>query len=49
MDYIPALVAGQNINGITRFAAQNSTERRKYFLDFPLNVQGLVVAKNKTK
>lgn len=49
MDYIRALVAGENINGITRFAAQNSTERRKFFLNFPPNVQGLVVVKNKSR
>ncbi len=49
MDYIRALIAGENINGITRFAAQNSTERRKFFLNFPPNVQGLVVVKNKTR
>ena len=49
MDYIQALVAGENINGITRFAAQNSTVRRKLFLDFPPNIQGLVTVKNKTR
>ena len=49
MDYIRALVAGENINGITRFAAQNSPERRQFFLDFPPHVQGLVVVKNKTR
>ena len=49
MDYIRALIAGENINGITRFAAQDSIERRKYFLDFPPNIQGLVTVKNKTR
>ena len=49
MDYIRALVAGENINGITRFAAQDSIERRKFFLDFPPNIQGLVIAKNRTR
>ena len=49
MDYIQALIAGENINGITSFAAQDSIERRKYFLDFPPNIQGLVTVKNKTR
>tara|TARA_R100001198_G_scaffold54826_1_gene31062 strand:- start:6185 stop:7219 length:1035 start_codon:yes stop_codon:yes gene_type:complete len=49
MDYIRALIAGENINGITRFAAQNSTNRRKYFLNFPPEIKSLVVSKNKTK
>jgi hypothetical protein len=49
MDYIRALIAGQNINGITRFAAQDSTARRKYFLNFPPEIKSLVVSKNKTK
>ena len=49
MDYIRALIAGENINGITRFAERNSIERRKFFLDFPPEIQGLVIVKNKTR
>ena len=49
MDYIRALIAGQNINGITRFAEQDSIERRKFFLNFPPNIQGLVIVKNRTR
>ena len=49
MDYIRALVAGRNINGITDYAAMNNIAKRKFFLDFPPNVQGLVIAKNKTR
>ena len=49
MDYIRALIAGKNINGITRFAAQDSTARRKYFLNFPPEIKSLVVVKNKTR
>ena len=49
MDYIRALIAGENINGITRFAAQDSTARRKYFLNFPPEIKSLVVVKNKTR
>ena len=49
MDYIRALVAGRNINGITDYAAMNTIAKRKFFLDFPPNVQGLVIVKNKTR
>ena len=49
MEYIRALIAGRNINGITEYAALDSIERRKFFLDFPPNIQGLVIAKNRTR
>lgn len=49
MDYISELLAGKNINNITKVAAINNIPARKRFLNNPPNVNRPIIAKNITR
>ena len=48
MDYIPQLIAGKNINNITKVAAINNLSSRKRFLNYPPKTNN-PIAKNITR